>query len=266
MNEPTLRDRTVEVAGGRLTMRVKVSGSGDPLLYLHSTIGPVWDPFLTHLARRYTVYLPEFPGTSEGDPYAVHAIDELPDLVLAYEELVRALDLGTPVVVGHSFGGMLAAELAAYFPALTDRLVLIAPVGLWRDDAPVVSWSGASGDQLPKLLFHDPAGPAVKAMLGLPAEPDAIRATVAGRVWSAGCTGKFVWPIPDKGLRRRLHRVAASTLIVWGRQDRMVPVAYAEEFAAAIPGSKVAVLDNCGHVPQYEQFEQAAGVVDGFLS
>jgi pimeloyl-ACP methyl ester carboxylesterase len=161
---------------------------------------------------------------------------------------------------------MLAADLAAYFPALPGRLVLLAPLGLWRDDAPVGNWSGASMDQLPALLFHDPAGPAMKATLGLPAEPDAMRQVVAGRIWAAGCMGKFVWPIPDRGLRRRLHRVAASTLIVWGRQDRLVPASYADEFASLIADSKVALLDHCGHVPQREQPELTVGAIDGFLA
>jgi pimeloyl-ACP methyl ester carboxylesterase len=262
----TTPTETVELRCGELPMRVRIGGSGDPLVYLHSTLGPAWDPFLAQLATRHTVYLPEFPGTSPADPHAIHLVDELADLVLAYEELIRQLGLTRPAIVGHSFGGMLAAELAAYFPALPSRLVLLAPLGLWRDDAPVGNWSGASGDQLPALLFHDPAGPATQATLGLPAEPEAMRAAAAGRIWAAGCMGKFVWPIPDRGLRRRLHRVAARTLIVWGRQDRLVPVSYADEFAGLIADSKVIVLDHCGHIPQREQAESTASEVAGFLA
>ncbi|NPT55965.1 alpha/beta fold hydrolase [Paraburkholderia elongata] len=115
---PAIAEQTLLVWNGRLKMRVKVAGNGAPLLYLHPSAGLAWDPFLSYLAQRYTVYAPEFPGTSVGDPYAIHSIHNLADVVLAYEELVRSLGLHDPVVVGQSFGGMLAAELAATFPDL----------------------------------------------------------------------------------------------------------------------------------------------------
>ncbi|HEX6521525.1 MAG TPA: alpha/beta hydrolase [Streptosporangiaceae bacterium] len=263
---PVTSEQAIDVWGGRLTMRIKVAGTGAPLLYLHSLDGLTWDPFLSHLAERHTVYAPEFPGTSAGDPYAIHAIDELPDLVLAYEEVVRQLGLSSPVLAGHSFGGMLAAELAAYFPGALDKLVLLSPMGLWQDDAPVSIPIAVKADQLPALLFRDPASEAARAMLSSPEDPDAAREAAARQVWALGCTGKFAWPIPDRGLRNRLHRITASTLIVWGCQDRVIPASYASEFASLIANSKVALIDDCGHVPHVEQFEQTAAAVDDFLS
>jgi pimeloyl-ACP methyl ester carboxylesterase len=262
---PAISEQTVDVWGGQITIRVKVAGAGAPLLYLHSLTGLAWDPFLSHLAERYTVYAPEFPGTSEGDPYAVRAIDDLPDLVLAYEEVMRGLGLTKPVVVGQSFGGMLAAELAAHFPQGTGRLVLLDPIGLWQDDAPVSNLIAASAEELPALLFYDPACEAAQASLMRPAEPDAARAAIAHQIWSLGCTGKFIWPIPDRGLRGRLHRITVSTLIVWGRQDAVVPLSYAKDFASLIAGSDVAVIDDCGHFPQVERLTQTSAVVDEFL-
>ena len=262
---PVISEEAVDVWDGKLTIRVKVAGAGAPLLYLHPAPGLAWDPFLSHLAERYTVYAPEFPGTSVGDPYAVHVIDDLHDMVLAYEEIVRKLGLHSPVVVGQSFGGMLAAELAAHYPELPSKLVLLDPIGLWREDAPVANWVATPPEQLPALLFHNPAGAAAQAMLAMPEDEEQRIAATAGLVWAFGSTAKFVWPIPDKGLRNRLHRVKASTLIVWGRQDSLVDVSYADEFAELIVDSKVAVIDDCGHIPQVEQLEQTAAVVDGFL-
>src|SRR5207244_11445292 len=110
---------------GRLKTRVKAAGAGAPLLYLLPSAGLAWDPFLSYLAERYTVYAPEFPGTSVGDPYAIHSVHSLADVVLVYEELVSSLGLIKPVVVGQSFGGMLAAELAATFPELPSRVILL---------------------------------------------------------------------------------------------------------------------------------------------
>ena len=137
---PVISEEALGVWGGQLTIRVKTAGTGPPLLYLHPAGGLMWDPFLSHLAERYSVYAPEFPGTSVGDPYAIHKIDDLSDVVLVYEEIVRKLGLTRPVIVGQSFGGMIAAELAAHFPALPAKVVLLDPIGLWREDAPVANW------------------------------------------------------------------------------------------------------------------------------
>jgi len=264
-NTPQISEETVEVWNGRITMRVKVSGAGSPLLYLHPAAGLAWDPFLSHLAERYTVYAPEFPGTSVGDPYAIHQIDHLGDVVLAYEELVRKLGLVKPVIVGQSFGGMIAAELASAFPDLPEALVVLDPIGLWVDEHPVANWVATPPDKLPELLFHDPVGPAAQAALALPEDPEQQRAAIAGLVWAFGCTGKFTWPIPDRGLRNRLHRIAVRTLIVWGRNDKLIDVAYAGEFADAITGSKVAIFDDCGHIPQVEKYDDTVRAVDEFL-
>jgi pimeloyl-ACP methyl ester carboxylesterase len=262
---PAISEESVEVWNGRIAIRVKVAGAGTPLLYLHPAAGLAWDPFLSHLAQRYTVYAPEFPGTSVGDPHAIHHIDALGDVVLAYEELVRKLGLDKPVVIGQSFGGMLAAELTSTFPDLASALVLLDPIGLWQDAHPIANWISTPADKLPELLFHDPVGPAAQAALALPEDPEQQVAAIAGLVWALGCTGKFAWPIPDRGLRGRLHRISARTLIVWGRNDKLAHVSYAGEFADAITGSKVAIFDDCGHIPQVEKYDLTVGAVDEFL-
>jgi pimeloyl-ACP methyl ester carboxylesterase len=71
---------------------------------------------------------------------------------------------------------------------------------------------------------------------------------------------------PDKGLAKRLHRIEAPTLIVWGKQDALISSAYADEFGRRIGRSRVEVIDNCGHIPQMEQFEQTVALVREFLT
>ncbi|MPY77761.1 MAG: alpha/beta fold hydrolase [Actinophytocola sp.] len=263
--QPVISEESLAVWNGRLTIRVKVAGAGPPLLYLHPAAGLAWDPFLTQMAEHYTVYAPEFPGTSVGNPYAIHAVDSLPDVVLIYEEVVRTLGLTAPVVVGQSFGGMLAAELAATFPTLPSALVLLDPIGLWREDMPVANWLTTPPDQLPALLFHNPANEAAQAMLAMPDDPDEAAAATAGMVWSMGATGKFAWPIPDRGLRRRLHRIAVPVLVVWGREDSLIPVGYVDEWQAELPDSRAVVIDDCGHIPQVEQTGETVAAVTEFL-
>jgi pimeloyl-ACP methyl ester carboxylesterase len=263
---PVITEEAIPVWNGRLTIRVKVAGVGAPLLYLHPAAGLAWDPFLSHLAQSYTVYAPEFPGTSVGDPYAIHAVDHLSDVVLIYEEVVRTLGLNKPVIVGQSFGGMLAAELASAYPALPSKVVLLDPIGLWRDDLPIANWIATPPDQLPALLFHDPISPAAQAMLAMPEDPDIAAAAIAGLVWAFGSTGKFAWPIPDRGLRARLHRLDAPVLLIWGRQDRLAPVGYVDEWRAELTNSKAVLIDDCGHIPQVEKLEETVQAVENFLA
>lgn len=262
---PSISEEVVPVWNGRLNIRVKVAGAGAPLLYLHPAAGLVWDPFLSQLAQTHTVYAPEFPGTSGGDPYAIHAVDHLSDVVLIYEEVVRTLGLRSPVVVGQSFGGMLAAELAAAYPALASKVVLLDPIGLWRDDLPVANWIATPPDKLPALLFHDPSAPGPQAMLAMPEDPDTAAAAVAGMVWSFGSTGKFAWPIPDRGLRARLHRLTTPVLLIWGREDKLAPVGYLDEWRAELPDSQGVIVDGSGHIPQVEQLDQTLAAVQKFL-
>ena len=90
-------------------------------------------------------------------------VDHLSDVVLIYQEVVRSLGLHKPVVVGQSFGGMIAAELTSAFPQLASKVVLFDPVGLWRDDLPVANWIATPPAELPALLFHDPGSPAAQS-------------------------------------------------------------------------------------------------------
>ena len=77
---------------------------------------------------------------------------------------------------------------------------------------------------------------------------------------------QFIWPLPDKGLSKRLHRIKADTLLVWGRQDRLVHPAYGDDFLRRIPGARLELVDGAGHLPQLEQFDQVAALIEGFLS
>jgi pimeloyl-ACP methyl ester carboxylesterase len=259
-------ERTLTVWQDKVESRAKVAGDGPPVVFLHGAAGLTWDDFLDRLAQRFTVYAPEHPGTSIGNPDAIHPLDNLWDLVLYYAELFDRLGLRAPAVVGHSFGGMVAAELAATCPERVGKLVLISPIGLWRDDAPIQNWMIVTpATDLPSYFFYDPAGPVARKMLGLPEDPALRQAAQLQMIWSMACTGKFVWPIPDKGLKKRIHRISAPALLVWGRQDRLVPPVYAQEFAGRIAGSRVELVEPAGHMPQLEQLEKVAALTAQFL-
>jgi pimeloyl-ACP methyl ester carboxylesterase len=147
-------------------------------------------------------------------------------------------------------------------PDRVERLVLVDALGLWRDDQPVRNWMIMPEDALRTALFANPTGAAANAFFEQPAEPEPR----ADRIWALACTAKFVWPIPDKGLRRRIHRVSAPTLLVWGRQDGIVPPIYAEEFAQRIAGAQTALIEGASHLPHLEQMTEVLRLLNMFLA
>ena len=258
--------RKLRLWQGRIETDIDVRGSGPPLVYLHGPWGLGCDrEFLDLLACSHTVYAPKHPGTSGGDHQAAHELDNFWDLVVYYGELFDCLGLDAPAVVGHSFGGMVAAEYAANAPKRVGKLVLIDPVGLWRDDLPVKNWMIMPEEVRARALFADPLGAAAMRFFGLPEDAKARIAAQVDFVWAQACTGKFTWPIPDKGLRKHIHRIASPTLIVWGTADGVIDPAYAREFAARITGARVELIDRAGHLPHLEQAETVAGLVRSFL-
>jgi len=261
-----VREEIVPVGGGRVNLRVQVAGSGPPLVFLHPAPGLHWDPFLEQLSGQRTVYAPLVPGTSLDDPNAIDEVRDLWELVLLEQEALLALGLEGADIVGASFGGMLACELQATFPGQFGKLVLLDPIGLWRDDAPVTNWLMTPPEELPALLFFDPSGEAAQAALALPEDPVEMADAIAARTWAVGCTAKFALPVPDRGLARRLHRITSPTLIVWGEDDALVSSAYAQDFGELIAGSRVEVLPRCGHIPQAERLDETLELVLGFLA
>ncbi|MGH7277848.1 MAG: alpha/beta fold hydrolase [Candidatus Rokuibacteriota bacterium] len=180
--------------------------------------------------------------------------------------MIEALGLESPALLGHSFGGMVACEVAAAYPRRARRLALIDPIGFWRDAERIVNWMLVDPSQLRRQIFRDPDGEAARRIFGGADDPEAAAAARVRLLWAMGATGKFIWPIPDKGLKKRIHRVTAPTLLVWGKEDRLVPPVYADEFARRIPGARLQTVDGAGHAPHVEQPETVARMVRDFLA
>ena len=262
----TIRTEPVDTWGGRLTLSFQIKGSGPPLLYLHPAGGLIWDGLLDSLARRFTVYAPVFPGTDPSDTMAIHQLDDINDVVLAYQGALQALGVEGAPVIGQSFGGMLAAELAATFPELFSRLILLAPAGLWNESAPwSLDFMTAPAEALPRLLFKDPSCEGARVMFRPAASPEQALDEAVRSIWTLGCAAKFLWPVPDRGLSRRLHRLSAPTLIIWGADDALIPVSYAQEYLRLVPHARVEIIPDCGHMLQAEQPSITADLIDNFL-
>ena len=115
MSAVRVDDRVVELRNGAVRIRVRSAGHGAPLVYFHSFHErDPWSPCLDRLAERYTVHAPVHPGAPGSS--GLEALDDVHDLTLVYDELLDVLDLESPALVGHFFGGMVAAELTAGLP------------------------------------------------------------------------------------------------------------------------------------------------------
>lgn len=149
-----MQSRVIDVRKSKV--KVYEGGDGPPLLFLHGAGGLLPnDPFLARLSERFRVVAPLLPGyeESEGD---VHLRDML-DFTLHSFDVCDALGLDDPLVVGHSMGGMIAAEMAAIAPGAIKRLVLICPAGLWLDEHPIPDLFAMMPFELPTYLLHDPS-------------------------------------------------------------------------------------------------------------
>jgi len=234
----TAASSIVELRGGAVPIEVRSAGRGPALLWLHSILDrDPWPPLLDSLAERHTVYAPSHPGV--GRSGGVETLDDVVDLALVYDELLGALGVSSATLAGHFFGAMMAAELAALCPARARRVCLVSPLGLWLTGKPVADVLILPASELEGLLWSDPAGPAARRWAAHAAGATENASAEAEQIQQLAVMGKFVWPIPDKGLRKRLHRITAPTDLVWGEGDRVNPVAYAEEFRRLVPGAVV---------------------------
>jgi pimeloyl-ACP methyl ester carboxylesterase len=249
----------MRLVDGNVGVRVLSAGAGTPVLFLHGGGSLTWTPFLSALAERYRVVAPEHPPSSDLD-YLAHLRDVW-DLTLFYDELADSLDLDEFHLIGHSFGGMAAAELAAHRRRGLRSLSLIAPIGIWRDDAPIPDLASLSPDDMADRMLADPDGPLgdeIRVQSDPAAQPERER-QLAGIL-------HYLWPLPDRGLRRRLYRITAPTMLVWGKADRLVAPVYADEFASRIRDSRVELIENAGHLPMLETPLELGRLITDFIS
>jgi pimeloyl-ACP methyl ester carboxylesterase len=257
-------ERMIAIRDSAVRFRVLSAGRGPALVYLHSFHDRnCWPPLLERLAERFTVHAPVHPGVqgSEG----VEQLDDVVDLGLAYDELLGALRLDSTLVAGHFFGAMVAAELAALCPGRVRKLCLISPLGLWIDGKPVADVLVLPSAQLDGLLWSDHESEAAQSWRTWPEDEEENAAAQIEQTQRLAVMGKFVWPIPDKGLKKRLHRVTAPTLVLWGDDDRVNPDVYGQEFARRIRKARVERLVG-GHMLHLESMRAVAAAMTEFFT
>ncbi len=262
--KPTARlsERCIRAGGDKV--RVWEKGRGRPLGVLAGLFGfPAWTPFLEALSAKRRVVVPSLPGHPGGADF--RRLDDLADWVIATQELLEAAGLEGADLVGLGPGGTLAAEAAAFSPRLVKRLALVAPFGLFDEREPVADLWAKRVSELPATFSAKPAEFAAQ-VLAPPAGADPIEFQVQ-QVRALEAAARLLWPFGDRGLAKRLRRITAPTLLIWGSADAIVPASYAKRFAAGIAGrTRIRSLANAGHRADFDAPEALAKAVLAFLT
>jgi pimeloyl-ACP methyl ester carboxylesterase len=245
--------------------RVLEGGSGAPLVFFHGAGGLLGDnPFLDQIAQGYHVFAPEWPGY--GESTGEELLEDMLDFTLHGWDLVQALGLEQPHLVGHSMGGMIAAEMACLAPHDLGKLVLVSPAGLWMDEHPIPDIFALLPYQIAEVLFHDPQrGQALLTGGADLSDMEALKDFYIGSQRRLAMAGKILFPIPNRRLSKRLYRLTAESLVLWGASDRLIVPAYAERWKALIPHARVEVIGDAGHMLPYEQPDKLVRAVTAFL-
>ena len=258
-----MRPHEERIQVGGIDVHTWVGGDGPPLLVLHGAGGSRgWRRWMEQVARHHTVWAPTHPGFGEsGDAEWMEGVD---DLARFYLWFIDAARLGRPHVLGQSLGGWAAAELATMSPGSIDRLVLAAPVGLKPDTGEILDVFYHSPQELRALNVHDPRSmPEWEELYGRAPTPAELAMAERNREMAARLAWKPYMHNPR--LPHFLPRVSNPTLIVWGREDQIVPASCGEQYRRLIPGAQLTVLERCGHLIPLEHPETFAKLVLDFL-
>jgi pimeloyl-ACP methyl ester carboxylesterase len=254
-------EQFLELAGAKI--HYLMGGQGDPLVVLHGVDGNLgWRSYLRPLAQHHTVYALTLPGfgLSDRPPW----LETFHDLTRFTLWLFDALDLQRVSLLGHFIGGWLAAEMAVACPRLVDRLVLVDAVGVRPRQGEITDIFLHGQEGARQLSFFDPEQ--------APEYQDVFKRKLSSeeRALSAKSLEnaiRYCWKpyMHDPALPALLPRVQAPTLLVWGKEDRIVPVECGELYRQALPHARLEMLDRCGHYPHIEKPEEFGRLVGEFL-
>ena len=254
-------EETLDIAGTSLQLRR--GGSGDPLLILHGELGvPDWLQAHELLAQRYSVYVPSLPGFGSSS---------YPDWMMSVRDLsawvswfVRDYGLSTPLnVIGFSLGGWIATELATANSHIFSKMVLVGAGGIKPREGEIWDYFLHSAKEAFQQSFHDTESAEYLKYYGKDWTPDEADQVETNREAAI----RYLWrpymhsiTLPDL-----LPAIATPTLLVWGRQDGIVPISSCELYKQGIPGAQAAVLEDCGHMPEMEKPDEFTKTVLEFM-
>ena len=245
------------VRGTRITL--KRGGEGPKLLYLHGANGaPSVRPFMELLAQDYEVLVPEHPGFGGSDE--PDWLDNIHDLAYFYLDFIEQLELSGVHLVGSSLGGWLALEIAIRDRTPLRTLTVVGPLGIYVPGVKRGDMFLWSPEEKVRNLFYDQR--VADRMLSAPMSPELAELEVK----NLHTVARLAWEprMFDPHLAKWVHRIKVPTQIIWGDHDRVLPADYAGAFQKLIPGSRVNIVKECGHLPHTEKPEEFARLVKEF--
>jgi pimeloyl-ACP methyl ester carboxylesterase len=163
-------------------------------------------------------------------------------------------------------GGMIAAEMACLAPRDLGKLVLASAAGLWIDAHPIPDVFSLLPFELAGLLFHDAERGAALLTGGVDfSDMEALKEFYIANSRRLAMAGKILFPVPNRRLSKRLYRLTAETLVVWGESDKLIPPVYAGRWAELIPGARVTRIHGAGHMLPWENPDAFSAAVAAFL-
>jgi pimeloyl-ACP methyl ester carboxylesterase len=258
-------------------VRYFVAGSGPPVFLLHGLgeSAMVWHETIAPLSKRFTVYAPDLLGHGHtGKPRH----DYTPALGVAFiTGLMDTLNIQSAHLMGNSLGGLVAGFTAISHPDRVRSLVLENTAGLGPEIAtflrlmtlPLVGELLAMPTRgtlrrLMNILLYDPTAISTEFFEALyqdrrvPGNKQALL-----RMLRAGVTWRGVKP--SVRFDDQLAAIATPTLLVWGREDILFPLAHAERAVSLMPNAKLHVFDQCRHWPHMERVAEFSALVTGFM-
>lgn len=262
MTSTSVVEEFVEVGGAKI--HLLKGGDGPPLLFLHSIEGNLgWLPWMEEVSKSATVYAPTHPGFGRSERPEI--LESVSDMARFYLWMIQELGLEGVTLVGHFLGGWLAAEMATMSPGSLGSLVLIDSAGVRPEEGEVADIFLLGEDETTKLSFHDAASvPEYSGLFERELSPEERELRIRGREM----TTRLCWKpyMYDRSLEWLLQRVEVPTLVVWGAEDKIIPVGAGRRIHEAIPGSVLEVIPKCGHLPHVEKAEEFASLVLRHLS
>ncbi|MEO6151549.1 MAG: alpha/beta hydrolase [Croceibacterium sp.] len=232
-------------------------GNGAPLVYFHG--GGTFHGFewVRPLANRFRVYCPYHPNFGESGDADFSGIG---DYVSHYELLFPALGLDTFHLAGASMGGHMAARYAAAHPHDIDKLALVSPAGLKSDAATIPDWSKIAPADVAPMFVADPMWIAPF----WPATPSGEWVALRERESGAAMASREDTDATDRALRHGLGAFDRPTLLLWGADDRVVPLAFADAWRAVLPHAQLEVIPGGSHL-LLDEFPSAVAALRRFL-
>jgi pimeloyl-ACP methyl ester carboxylesterase len=242
-----------------VTLRLHRAGHGPTVLFLHGAGGvPLWLPFFDTLASRHELLVPEHPGFGTSDD--PEWIRSMSDLAMFYLDLIEEADLRDIHLIGSSLGGWLAAEILIRDRSRFRDVVLLAPAGIRVKGVPPSDNFIWGPEEAIRNLYHDQTF--ADRILAVQPDETQMDVLLRNRFSAAKFGWQPRWLNPD--LEKWLHRIKLPALVVWGRDDKLLPAEYGALWGERLPDARVVMLEGCGHLPHVELADAVVRHISGF--